>query len=117
MLQAAEEGLTQDWAHHPSSSPSGFSPTACILSVPTTLPLHAPPHYSRLPHNPHPIKCILLDESHTFEQHLPQALLFHGWYHFRTIFTGTHFLGPLQMGMGYKGVDCSPTFLSLKYLY
>src|SRR5712675_1786393 len=45
--------------------------------------------YSRLCHNPYPIKCILLENSHRFERrkdsHVHKPSFVHGWFHFRII--------------------------------
>src|SRR5712672_420178 len=54
--------------------------------------------YSRLPHNPYPIKCILLDKSHKFEQveifaFAKSLALFMVGIISAPYFAGTHFAG------------------------
>jgi len=57
----------------------------CIMS----LSCDCPDMYSRLCHNPYPIKCILLKNSHRFERqkdsHVHKPSFVHGWFHFHII--------------------------------
>jgi len=61
--------------------------------------------YSRLPHNPYPIKCILLDKSHKFEQVEKFAFATILTLFMVGIISAPHFPGPHFP----EGVDCKWT--------